>query len=258
MLRLASHTAAREQEVCGKGGRQLVVLARTNKKLFEEVSTAIATPGVKRIHFLGGIEDACGGLQKILDLFKLQRSGQGKEKVKGRIVDKYLKAFVGKGGYDAYTTMIDLQKDQRAQMTVSIVNQFQDQIPDLIKAIQSRFVADPSKADVIFTTTHKSKGLGWPDVYLSCDFVGKGRSSKDYLTSRRCVALGMAKQGSGFAWDEVKRPSGGPLTFEEWSELRGNVDMEVQHHTKDPHMRTSATISTQACTRTDTHEHTIS
>lgn len=67
-------------------------------------------------------------LQKILDLFKLSQMS-GPSKPKGRIQDKYLKAFVGKGGFDAYTNIVDLNKDQRAQMTISIVNQFQDKIP---------------------------------------------------------------------------------------------------------------------------------
>lgn len=50
-------------QVCGRGKRQLVVLARTNRRLFEEVAAAIEHSDVKRISFLGGIEDACGGLE---------------------------------------------------------------------------------------------------------------------------------------------------------------------------------------------------
>ena len=43
-------------------------------------------------------------------------------------------------------------------------------VPSVLEEMQRRTVPNTHLADVVFSTTHKAKGLGWRHVYLAGDF----------------------------------------------------------------------------------------
>ena len=64
-------------------------------------------------------------------------------------------------------------KNQDYLNIIKFINTYGDNIFEINKKIKNRLVLDKNKADIIFTTTHKSKGLEYEQIILADDFISK-------------------------------------------------------------------------------------
>lgn len=64
-------------------------------------------------------------------------------------------------------------EDNQLQLMMEIVKEYGNRIPFLLKTLKSRHMYDKDKhkADKIFSTTHKSKGMEYDSVTLTSDFI---------------------------------------------------------------------------------------
>ena len=64
-------------------------------------------------------------------------------------------------------------KNQDYLNIIKFINTYGDNIFEINKKIKEYLVNDKSQADIIFTTTHKSKGLEYDQVIMADDFISK-------------------------------------------------------------------------------------
>jgi hypothetical protein len=72
-------------------------------------------------------------------------------------------------------------EDVQLGMMVEIVNEYGNEIPDIIKAIKSKHVEndEKEKAEIIFSTVHRSKGMEYDTVQLVNDFITEDKLYKN-------------------------------------------------------------------------------
>jgi len=82
---------------------------------------------------------------------------------------------------------IDKTEDKQLQMMLDIVKEYENEIPGLLQSIKDKHVsdADKHKAEMIFSTVHRCKGMEYDEVELANDFVTedkieKQKKSKEY------------------------------------------------------------------------------
>jgi F-box protein, helicase, 18 len=75
---------------------------------------------------------------------------------------------------------IEKAEDVQLAMMVEIVKEYGNEIPDIIKSIKDKHVAndDKEKADVIFSTVHRCKGMEYDEVELVNDFINESKVEK--------------------------------------------------------------------------------
>ena len=86
----------------------------------------------------------------------------------------YLKWFAKNKGGNAYqklTEQVEAIGDSEWAFKIALVNWAEDRITEYVKIINDSNVDDLHQADVVFTTTHKSKGMEWETVCLLDDFA---------------------------------------------------------------------------------------
>ena len=83
------------------------------------------------------------------------------------IVDKYIKDFSDYSNLKSYAQAVE---EIELLGICKVVENYRYRLPALVDAI-TRKTADPENAQVILTTAHKSKGLQWPNVYLTSDYL---------------------------------------------------------------------------------------
>jgi superfamily I DNA/RNA helicase len=75
-----------------------------------------------------------------------------------------------------------IEKTEEAQlgMMVEIVKEYGNKIPDIIKKLKEKHVANDEKhkAEVIFSTVHRCKGMEYDTVQLVNDFITEGQVHK--------------------------------------------------------------------------------
>ncbi len=151
-------------------GEPLLVLARQNRTLFEEVLRCLRCPAVTRIGFVGGLDGACGGLDRILDLHRLRRGE--------RVGCPFIGSF---RSLEALRAACEADGDDGLGSMCALVERCGADLPARVAEIRARFVEHAGGPQVLFSTVHKAKGLGWPSVYLAGDFLGRGRSLEECL-----------------------------------------------------------------------------
>ena len=143
------------------------VVARTNAALFDEAADLLIRK--QSFGFIGTSErDNFSPFKhyyfdRILDVYYLSVNRRN------AIKDKYIKRFKN---YDDFMKVI---KDKDApdielQSRASVVNKHKEKIPLLIDSICYNSV-NPKKAQILFTTAHRSKGLEWDQVRMTHDFA---------------------------------------------------------------------------------------
>ena len=193
---LSTRLVARSQppfELCTEGGRQLVILARTNRTLLEAASQA-CKHGLS-LHFPGGesvfkfVEDG-DGADRLKDVHRLCRGQplRGNNKGSGFFLHKFA-AREYKGGWEGYKQFMEKLHDVKMRMICELVEEHVDDLPEMVDAIERRTVSHQAQAHVLFSSTHKAKGLGWPIVYLCADFLADGRTPGEAVDEvhRRCL-----------------------------------------------------------------------
>jgi superfamily I DNA/RNA helicase len=73
----------------------------------------------------------------------------------------------------ALIEFVNKTNDTQLKMLTSIVNKHNTNIPFIINMIKNKHVDNHEryKADIIFSTTHRCKGLEYDTVYLANDFI---------------------------------------------------------------------------------------
>ena len=164
--------------ITGKGadkiGKTKAIIARTNLGLIlNAIEFITENTKVKHIYFEGNINsytyaDDGTSLYDILNLFN------GK---KMQIKDALIK---GMKDIDELEDYIRKTEDKQLGMMLEMVKEYENEIYDIIKTIKSKHVdnADKHKAEIIFSTVHRCKGMEYDSVELVNDFITDDKLEK--------------------------------------------------------------------------------
>ena len=150
------------------------ILARTNLGLLlRTIEYITQNKNAKKIYFEGNINsytyaDDGTSLYDVLNLYT------GKRKL---IRDKLLKGMRDTTELDEY---INKTEDVQLGMMVEIIKEYGDSIPGIIKMIKEKHIDDndKNKAEIIFSTVHRCKGMEYDSIELVNDFMTKERLEK--------------------------------------------------------------------------------
>lgn len=161
--------------ITGKGNSKEIktkaVLARTNLGLLlKAIEYVTEKKTVKHIYFEGNINsytyaDEGASLYDVLNLYS------GKNRL---IKDKIIKAMKDLEELEDY---IETTEDVQLAIMVEIVRTYGNKIPDIIKAIKEKHVENDNKekAEMIFSTVHRCKGMEYDAIELVNDFISEGK-----------------------------------------------------------------------------------
>jgi superfamily I DNA/RNA helicase len=160
------------------------VLARTNLGLLlKAIEYVTEKKKVKHIYFEGNINsytyaDDGASLYDVLNLYN------GKHFL---IKDKMIKAMKDMAELDEY---IEKTEDVQLKMMVEIVMEYGNEIPEIIKEIKSKHVEndDKEKAEIIFSTVHRCKGMEYDTIQLVNDFINEEKLKKSIKKGEMDVA----------------------------------------------------------------------
>jgi F-box protein, helicase, 18 len=136
--------------------QRVTTLSRTNAELFR-LAAPIRGEGV---HWVGGVENY--RLDQVIDAFHLfirERS---------LIKDPMMRNKFA--SWDEYCAYAEDASDGEAKVLVKVVEEFGDDVPNLIADIQKNAVISSTDADLTLTTAHRAKGMDWDYVRMSEDF----------------------------------------------------------------------------------------
>lgn len=158
-------------DITGKGNnkanKSTAVIARSNIGLLRNaIHQTTKKNSIKSLYFEGNINSytyADGGtsLYDILNLYNLNHE---------MIKDQHLKSL---GDIEELQSFIEQTGDVQLGMMVEIVNTYGNSIPKLINLLKYKHVRDEDKdkADIIFSTVHRSKGMEYDSIQIVEDFI---------------------------------------------------------------------------------------
>ena len=143
------------------------ILARTNLGLLlKAIEFVTEKRKVKQIYFEGNINsytyaDEGASLYDVLNLYN------GKRRL---IKDKLIKVMKDLEELEDY---IKKTEDAQLGMMVEIVKEYGNKIPGIIKTIKDKHVEndEKEKAEMIFSTVHRSKGMEYDAIQIVSDFI---------------------------------------------------------------------------------------
>ena len=143
------------------------VIGRTNLGLLlKAIEYVTEKKNIKKIYFEGNFNsytyaDEGTSLYDVLNLFNNKRS---------LIKDALIKSM---GSIKDLEEYIEKTEDTQLSMMLEIVKQYGNDIYDIIKTIKQKQVEneDKEKAEVIFSTVHRCKGMEYDAVHLVKDFI---------------------------------------------------------------------------------------
>ena len=165
-------------QITGKGNSKEIktqaVLARTNLGLLlKAIEYVTEKKKIKHIYFEGNINsytyaDEGASLYDVLNLYNNK---------KHLIKDKLIKAMKDLDELEDY---IEKTEDVQLAMMVEIVREYGNKIPDIIKSIKEKHVDndDKEKAEMIFSTVHRCKGMEYDAIQLVNDFISEEKLEK--------------------------------------------------------------------------------
>lgn len=164
--------------ITGKGNfsesKTKAILARTNLGLLlRAIKYVTERKNVKNIYFEGNINsytyaDEGTSLYDVLNLYN------GKHHL---IKDSLLKAMKDMTELNDY---IEKTEDIQLGMMVSIVSEYGNRIPGIINIIKKKHLdnEDRGKAEIIFSTVHRCKGMEYDEIHLVNDFMTEVKLEK--------------------------------------------------------------------------------
>lgn len=143
------------------------VIARSNLGLLLKAIEAVtAEKPVRKLYFEGNLNaytyaDEGASLYDVLHLYN------GKNQY---VRDPLLQAM---GGLSELEEYVEKSEDLQLGMMVEIVKQYENDIPHLLQTIRDKHVAEGEreKAEIIFSTVHRCKGMEYDVVELAPDFL---------------------------------------------------------------------------------------
>jgi F-box protein 18 (helicase) len=153
---------------------QKATIARTNLGLLTKAISFIKeNPGVQHIYFEGNINsytyaDDGASLYDVLNLYNNKHSA---------IRDSLIKSMKDLDDLEDY---IEKTEDVQLGMMVDIVKKYENEIPSLIRSLKWKHVSDDDKdrAEMIFSTVHRAKGMEYDVVELAEDFITEAKVEK--------------------------------------------------------------------------------
>lgn len=164
--------------ITGKGTtreyKTKAVLARTNLGLLlKAIEYVTEKKKVKHIYFEGNINsytyaDDGASLYDVLNLYN------GNHHL---IKDKLIKEMKT---MDDLADYIEKTEDVQLAMMVEIVNEYGNEIPTIIKTLKEKHIVndEKEKAEMIFSTVHRSKGMEYDAIQLVNDFITEEKLEK--------------------------------------------------------------------------------
>ena len=142
--------------------KQFCVIARSTFGLIQQLVYFIHDK--KKVYFEGGYNSYSFMNQTVYSIFYL------KQKKNDKITIDEIKDF------ETISELEQFAKDTKNQDYLNIIkfiNTYGDNIFEINKKIKEFLVTDKKDADIIFTTTPKSKGLEYEQVIMADDFISK-------------------------------------------------------------------------------------
>ena len=175
--------------ITGKGSsdahKSRAILARTNLGLLlKAIEYVQEKRSVRRIYFEGNINsytyaDEGTSLYDVLNLYNGNRR---------RIRDKLIRTMTNLADLEEY---IEQTGEHQLGMMVDIVKEYGNKIPGIIRSLKDKHVGDDDKprAEMIFSTVHRSKGMEYDTVQLVDDFITEERienlASRDDISAAK-------------------------------------------------------------------------
>ncbi|HEX8326488.1 MAG TPA: UvrD-helicase domain-containing protein [Hymenobacter sp.] len=150
------------------------VIGRSNLGLLVKAIEYITGPAaIQRLYFEGNINsytyaDSGASLYDVLNLYNGRSEG---------IRDPLIKKMANLAELEEYAKTTE---DGSLLMLVTLVEDYGNQVTELIKELKRRHVADGERdrAQVFFSTVHRCKGLEYDEVQLVSDFVTRDLVTK--------------------------------------------------------------------------------
>ncbi len=174
-----------EIPISGKGTgtetKTRAVLARTNLGLLlRAIEYITEAKKVQHIYFEGNIHsytyaDEGASLYDVLNLYNGNHH---------MVKDKLIKTMDTLADLEEY---IEKTEDAQLAMMVEIVKEYGNEIPAILKNLKDKHVNDNDKhkAEMIFSTVHRCKGMEYDIVYLANDFITREKLEK--ITGNRNI-----------------------------------------------------------------------
>jgi len=157
-----------------KGFKVKAVLARTNLGLLlKAIEYITEKKGINHIYFEGNINsytyaDEGASLYDILNLY----NGNP-----GLIRNKLISEMKGIFELENY---VEKTEDIQLGLMIDIVKEYGNEIPQILNEIKNKHVADDQKekAEMIFSTVHRCKGMEYDSVHIVNDFINEQKLEK--------------------------------------------------------------------------------
>lgn len=163
-LNIPSHATIRGKGTSKKKTTEAVI-GRTNLGLLMKAIHFLKNDKrTERIHFEGNINSytyAADGasLYDVLHLYNYKNE---------YIRSSLLKAMSSFSELEEY---VEKTEDMELALLVKIVKEYDNEIPEIIRSLREKHVEDKEKADLIFSTVHRCKGMEYDIVHLVDDFI---------------------------------------------------------------------------------------
>lgn len=163
-LNIPSHTTIRGKGTSKKKTTEAVI-GRTNLGLLMKAIHFLKNDKRNvRIHFEGNINSytyAADGasLYDVLHLYNYKNE---------YIRSSLLKAMTSFTELEEY---VEKTEDMELALLIKIVKEYDNEIPEIIRSLREKHVEDKEKADLIFSTVHRCKGMEYDIVHLVDDFI---------------------------------------------------------------------------------------
>lgn len=164
-----------------KAKATVAVIARTNLGLLlKAIEYVTEKKEINHIYFEGNINSYTYADEgaSLYDVLNLQN---GKRDL---IRDNLIKAMKDMEELKEY---IEKTEDMQLGMMVEIVKEYGNEIPSIIKAIKDKHVPndEKEKADIIFSTVHRCKGMEYDIIHLANDFINEEKLEKTLADTKK-------------------------------------------------------------------------
>ena len=154
--------------------RSKAVIARTNLGLLlKAIEYVTERKDLGTIYFEGNIysytyADEGASLYDVLNLFNGKR---------GLVKDKLIQSMNSMKELNEY---IEKTEDAQLAMMVEIVEEYGNEIPGIIKSLKDKHIGDEDKdkADIVFSTVHRCKGMEYDEIQVVKDFITEEKIEK--------------------------------------------------------------------------------
>ncbi|MBI3518075.1 MAG: ATP-dependent helicase [Bacteroidetes bacterium] len=163
-------------------------LARTNLGLLYKAIAYVSDNGhSKKLYFEGNINTYTYAEEgaSLYDVLYLEN--KRKDKIKSKLIRSM-------NSLDELKDYVDKTEDVQLAMMIDLVEQYGNEIFNIINSLKELHVPDgeKEKADMVFSTVHKSKGMEYDSVQLANDFLSE-KQIKKLLTETKKEELNFNK-----------------------------------------------------------------